>query len=125
MTTSTRKSQKGTLAIVGLLFLLSGAFRLASDAGQVFAEEPKTSVEDIVAEETRPLDRDHPARPEHLTNALAAIRDREARLVEREEEILERERSVESAEAAIRAELAKLQTTEEQLRKTINLASEA
>ena len=58
----------------------------ATEAGQAFAKgkEEERTLTEIVEAETRPLDREHPARPELLTNALEVIRDREARLIERE-----------------------------------------
>lgn len=120
------KSQKGTLAIVGILFLLSGVFRLATDAGQVIAQETaKPPAQSATETEFSSLESMDLARPEHLMNALKAIREREARLAERETEMAERERSVESAENAIRAELKKLQHAEDSLRETLTLASEA
>jgi len=120
------KSQKGTLAVVGMLFLLSGVFRFATEAGQVFAQESLESPAEATADsEFSTLESMDLARPKHLTHALKAIQNREARLLERENEMVERERTVEAAEDAIRAELQKLQHAEDSLRETLTLASEA
>jgi flagellar motility protein MotE (MotC chaperone) len=120
------KSQKGTLAIVGILFLLSGVFRVATEAGQVIAQESSDlGVKAAADSDFSSLESMDLARPKHLTHALKAIQDREFRLIERENEMEERERTVEAAENAIRAELEKLQYAEDSLRETLTLASEA
>jgi len=120
MTTS--KSQKGTLAIVGALFILSAGFRVMTEAGQVFADEPAGPVAQAESDGMDPIDL---ARPEFMEPALKAIREREARLVELEKEMNDRQKSVEAAEDAIRKELQNLKTAEDSLRATITLASEA
>lgn len=125
-TSQKTRSQKGTLAIVGLLFLLSAMFRLATEAGQVVAEELKPAEATNEAEdEFASLNSPDLARPEHLTKALKAIQDREARLKEREMEMEKREQSVIAAENAIRDELKKLERAEESLQETLTLAAEA
>lgn len=120
------KTQKGTLTIVGMLFLLSCAFRLATEAGQVVAQEAPVREDETLADtEFSSLESPDLSRPKQLVHALKAIQDREAKLEERENEMAERERSVEAAENAIRAELEKLQLAEDSLRETLTLASEA
>jgi len=117
-----KRTQKGTLAIIGALLLLSAGLRLATEAGQVIASEGilAGSPDPAAANQTQDL-----ARPDQMEVALAAIKKREARLMEREAEINERESSVEAAEQAIREEIEKLLETEENLRKTISVAAEA
>jgi flagellar motility protein MotE (MotC chaperone) len=115
------RPQKGTLAIIGALLLLSAAVRLATEAGQVIASEGVLSEKERVsAEPTHDL-----SRPDRMGAALEAIKKREARLIEREAEMDERESSVAAAEAAIREEIAKLNEAEEKLRKTITIAEDA
>lgn len=118
-----RRAQKGTLAIIGTLMLLSAGLRLATEAGQVIASESLQRVGAPSPEEPATvLDL---ARPDQLSAALEAIKKREARLIERETEIDSRESSVSAAEAAIQQELVKLQDAEQSLRDTIALASAA
>lgn len=120
--TRAAKRQKGTLAIIGALLLLSAFVRLATEAGQVIASEgaPTAEVTDTVESATLDL-----ARPKDMPAALEAIRKREARLIEREVEMDKRETTIASAEAAIQEELTRLEQAEQRLRETISLASAA
>ena len=115
-------SRKGTLAIIGTLLLLSAGVRLATEAGQVLASEGLAA--DTPAE-TLQVQSPDLARPENLTAALNAIKEREALLIQREAEISEREVVLAAAEDAIDAELAKLEQAEQSLRETISLAATA
>jgi flagellar motility protein MotE (MotC chaperone) len=115
-------SRKGTLAIIGTLLLLSAGVRLATEAGQVVASEG--TAEDTPAESLQVRSPDL-ARPDNLTAALNAIKEREALLIQREAEIAEREVILSAAEDAIDAELAKLEQAEKNLRETISLAATA
>lgn len=115
-------SRKGTLIIIGTLFILSAGVRLATDAGQVLASEgvdyeAATNSASAVAQDL--------ARPESLNAALDAIKRRERRLIDREAEIDSREASLSAAEAAIDLELTKLEEAEQSLRETIALAAAA
>ncbi|MCR9108391.1 hypothetical protein, partial [Marivita sp. XM-24bin2] len=116
------KNRKGTLAIIGSLLMLSAALRLATEAGQVFADEVKTAASTEKSIQPASVDL---ARPEHLTAALDAIKACEAKLIKREKEIEERETTLAAAEDAIDAELRKLEQAEHSLRQTISLASAA
>lgn len=117
-----KRTSKGTLAVIGALLMMSAALRLATEAGQVVASEgidaptaaddPQASAMDL-------------SRPEQMDAALEAIKKREAKLIAREAEIDEREASISKAETSIKAELAKLKTAEENLRRTIERASAA
>ena len=115
-------SRKGSLAIIGTLLLLSGGIRLVTEAGQVIASEEST--QDTPNSSSKPVSLDL-ARPEHLTVALNAIKQREARLIERETEIDKRETALAAAEEAIDSELEKLELAEKSLRETISLAATA
>lgn len=115
-------SRKGTLAIIGTLLLLSAGVRLATEAGQVVASEG--TAKDATAESLQMRSPDL-ARPDNLTAALNAIKEREAFLIQREAEIAEREVILSAAEDAIDAELAKLEQAEQNLRETISLAATA
>lgn len=112
------RGKQGTLAIIGTLMLLSAAVRLATEAGQAIASEYATEVP--VQETSMDL-----ARPDTLTAALQAIKDRETRLIAREAEIDEREAMLSAAERAIDAELEELERAETSLRQTISLAAAA
>jgi flagellar motility protein MotE (MotC chaperone) len=96
--------------------------RLATEAGQVVASEG--TAEDVQAESLQVRSPDL-ARPNNLTAALNAIKEREALLIQREAEIAEREVILSAAEDAIDAELAKLEQAEKNLRETISLAATA
>lgn len=118
----TKRPQRGTLAIIGALLLLSAGLRLATEAGQVIASEDILAAthDPFVTIQTQDL-----ARPDQMEAALEAIKKREARLIEREAEMAERESSLEVAEAAIHDEIAKLIDAEETLSKTISVATAA
>lgn len=107
-----------TLAIIGTLLLFSAAVRLVTEAGQVIASEGAPA--QTVLTPSTDL-----ARPESLTAALQAIKEREDRLMAREAEIDEREEILSAAELAIDAELEKLEQAETSLRQTISLAAAA
>lgn len=112
------RSRKGTLAVIGTLLMLSAGVRMVTEAGHALASEPRTEV-------GGPQRSPDLARPDNLTVALNAIKEREARLIAREAELSEREVILSAAEDAIDAELAKLEQAEQSLRETISLAAAA
>lgn len=102
--------------------MLSAAVRFATEAGQVLASDTPVDVIDAPTELGNPMDL---ARPEQMTAALNAIKQREVSLARRETELAEREAILSAAEEAIDAELAKLEQAEQSLRDTISLAASA
>lgn len=120
MNRARRTSRKSTLAIIGTLLLLSGVVRLATEAGQVIANESVPAEEPPFTDTTSDLNR-----PQNLDALLAALKDREARLTEKEQDLAMRERTVEIAEAEIDRQLDALEEAEASLRDTITLASRA
>jgi flagellar motility protein MotE (MotC chaperone) len=117
-----RRTSKSTLAVIGALLLMSAAIRLATEAGQVVANESSDAPTAADASQSSAMDL---SRPEQMDAALEAIKKREAKLIDREAEIDEREASISKAETSIKTELAKLKTAEENLKRTIERASAA
>ena len=118
--TRPKHRRRRTLALIGTLLFLSAVFRVATDAGQLIANEALKSSE--ATETARVPDLNG---PENLGELLAALKERETRLIAREQDIQMRERTVEVAEAAIDKQLAKLERAEQSLQNTITLASRA
>ena len=116
------RSRTGTLAIIGAFLVLSAGLRLVTEAGQVIASEGVAQDKTTDASQATTMDL---ARPDNLSAAFEAIRNREARLIEREAEISEREATLTAAEDAIDAELILLEEAEKSLRETISRAAEA
>lgn len=117
---SNSTGRKSTLALIGLLFLLSALVRLSTEAGQAFAREQALPVSNEVPETARTEQT-----PESLAQLLEALKEREARLVAREEDVAMRERTVEVVEAEIDKQLERLERAENSLKETITLASQA
>lgn len=117
-----RSTAKGALFVLGTLFLLSGVFRVVTEAGQAFAEDATEPAAEANQDLEDELDL---ARPERLNYALEVIRKREAKVAQREKDLEDRLRTLHSAEAAVRAKLQEMEDAEKSLQKTINLASEA
>lgn len=114
--------KKGTLAIVGMLLVLSAAIRLTTETGQVIASEALQKLDRVGSQQAQSQDL---ARPKDMAHLVEALKARQARIEERERELALREKSVEVAEDAIEIELAKLEQAEQKLRATINLANDA
>lgn len=117
---TTGRSRKSTLALIGTLLLLSALVRIATEAGQVIANEPAMPVKNEVPEAPRDL-----ASPDNLAEVLAALKEREARIAAREQDLEMRERTVELAEEEIDRQLERLEAAENSLRDTITLAAQA
>ncbi|MFA8387461.1 MAG: MotE family protein [Pelagibaca sp.] len=116
------RSRTGTLAIIGAFLVLSASLRLVTEAGQVIASEGMAREKTTDTSQATSMDL---ARPDNLSAAFEAIKNREARLIEREAEISEREATLAAAEDAIDTELALLEEAEKSLRETISRAAEA
>lgn len=114
--------KKGTLAIVGMLLVLSAAIRLTTETGQVIASEALQHLDRVGSQQAPSQDL---SRPEDMAHLVEALKTRQAQIEERERELELREKSVEVAEDAIEIELAKLEQAEQKLRATINLANDA
>ncbi|MCK0151831.1 hypothetical protein MWU54_17440 [Marivita sp. S6314] len=108
--------------MIGTLLLLSAGLRIATDASAVIASEGLETSKHNLAELSPNTDL---ARPQDMEVVLEALKDRETQVSEREEQMALREKEIEQAERAIEAELEKLEQAEENLRRTITLASEA
>jgi flagellar motility protein MotE (MotC chaperone) len=109
------KSGLGTLVILALLFVSSGALRLGSGVGSALANE--VAVPDEAAE---PLA--CPATPAVLAEALTA---RETDVALREAALTDRTAALALAESAIDKRLAELQEAEAALAATLAIADEA
>jgi flagellar motility protein MotE (MotC chaperone) len=112
-----RRAGQGTLAILGLLFLSSGALRLGSGVGEALAMEAETpELAAIVEEQTcTPL-------PSELATALSA---REAAVVAGELVLKDKLAAMALAEAAITDRLNELTAAEEALAATLAIADNA
>jgi flagellar motility protein MotE (MotC chaperone) len=118
--TKSARPRKRTLALVGTLLLLSAVLRLATEAGQVIANEAQHSAKVETSSEVQELNR-----PENIEGLLTALKDREARVIAREQDVQMREKTIEVAEEQIEIQLAKLERAEASLQETITLASKA
>lgn len=110
-----RKSGRGALFIVAMLFAMSGALRLGSGVGAALAsseDAPLTTSEDQPVCES----------PAALSEALTL---REDRINAREAALQDRLAALALADAAITERLAEMQLIEEELRSTLALADQA
>lgn len=111
-----RKSGRGALFIVAMLFAMSGALRLGSGVGAALAGTDDEPEEDGVAE---------PQICESPAALSEAITLREDRLAVREAALQDRLAALTLAEAAITERMAEMQAMEEELRSTLALADKA
>jgi len=111
-----RRSGRGTLFIVAMLFAMSGALRLGSGVGAALA-----SSEDVKAEEPV-VERTTCESPAALSEALS---QREDRLTVREAALEDRLAALALADAAITKRMAEMQAMEDELRSTLALADKA
>jgi flagellar motility protein MotE (MotC chaperone) len=118
--TKSATPRKRTLALVGTLLLISAVLRLATEAGQVIANEALQSAKVETGSDVQDLNR-----PENIDGLLKALKDREARVIAREQDVQMREKTIEVAEEQIELQLEKLERAEASLQETISLASKA
>lgn len=114
-----RKSSRGALVIIAILFAASGALRLGDGLGSALAEASKEAhtpqeAPAGIAEAAGPAG-DCPAPPAALA---AALSEREGRLAAQEAAVADREAALALADEAITGRLAELQVAEEEMRKT-------
>ena len=111
-----RKSGRGALFVIAMLFAMSGALRLGSGVGAALAESGG-------AAEEKPA-----AQPQTCENPVAlseALTLREDRLTAREAALQDRLAALALAETAISERMAEMQAMEEELRSTLVLADQA
>jgi len=118
MRAKTQPRKSGTITVIVILFLASGAIRMAEIA-PAFAEEmqPDTALETMQMASAAPAP-DMPA-------LLKAIQDREAQIAEREAYIDRRMQMLAVAEQRIREQMDALQEAESKLSATLTLADNA
>ncbi|MEL6642552.1 MAG: hypothetical protein AAFQ79_01345 [Pseudomonadota bacterium] len=105
---------RGALFVLALTFLGSGILRIADGTAMAIARE---GAETGAAEDT--ADSPTPAAQPGLSEALAAIREREAAVTVREAQIEDRLAALDLAEAAIARQLAELEAAEARLMATM------
>ncbi len=110
-------SGRGALAVIGLLFLSSGALRFGSGVGEALAMETEVQA---------PPDLPEPQVCEALPASLAtALSAREAAVSLGELALKDRIAALALAEATITQRLAELQAAEDALARTLSIADEA
>ena len=116
-----RRSTRGALIIIALLFAGSGALRIGSGVGTALAEAAKDlEIPDAVPVSTAA--EGCPLPPAELAAALSA---RENRLAAQEAALNDRAAALALADAAITQRLSELKAAEEELRSTLALADGA
>lgn len=110
-----RKTGRGALFIVGMLFAMSGALRLGSGVGAALASSEDTP--EPVVPEAQTCES-----PVALSEALTL---REDRLIAREAALQDRLAALALADAAITKRMGEMQAMEEELRATLALADQA
>ncbi|MFP4273785.1 MAG: MotE family protein [Paracoccaceae bacterium] len=115
-----RARGRGTLVLIAGLLLASAITRLGNEAGQAFARQP-----DPAEIADAPSGNPGCEPEEDLAPLLAALQEREDRLVSREAEIAGRMQALALADREITERLARLEAAEESLRATIALADTA
>ncbi len=111
-----RRSGRGTLHIIAALLVTSGLVRGIMVSSPVFAENAQSDIIDDVATPEPPIE------PGSL---LAALQEREERLVVRENQVTDRIQAIRIAETKIEEQLVALQQAEAALRDTLALAETA
>lgn len=117
-----RRSGRGALLIIALIYVCSGMMRLGGTVGTALAENSKTAAESHETASNTPAEATCPPPPAALA---AALSDREGRLRAREAAILDRESALALADQAITQRLSALEAAEQELRKTLALADGA
>lgn len=117
-----RKSGRYALILIAGFFLASGLLRLGSGTGSAIARE---------VEALRHTQNDEPIAPqacetgEGISELLAAIKEREARIEKREASLEDRMKALGVAEVSIKRNMAALVEAEENLKATMALADTA
>ncbi len=114
-------NRPGTISIIVMCFLASGAIRLA-EVGTAVAQEMGGSHEFLGARDTTPQACEPEAEPSVL---LAALQTRESQLAERESYIDRRQQVLEVAETRIKEQMQALEDAQAQLSATLTLADDA
>lgn len=113
-------ASRGALGIIALILVLSGAARLWGETGHALARE--------ITSLARPA---KPSTPEtceptpEIGAVLAALQEREAKLIAAEARAAEKEQTLAVAKDEVTRQIALLEETEANLRATITLAEEA
>jgi len=118
-----RRSSRGALALIAALFLASGILRLADGTGEAIAESIGR-----LTEEHQPTPASAPETcemPEGIDELLAALQEREDKIVARETALEERLKMLEVVEKRVKREIAALKQAQADLDKTIALADGA
>ncbi|WP_146584596.1 MotE family protein [Puniceibacterium confluentis] len=117
-----KRRAKGSLAVIGGLLVASALVRLGGDAGQAFAKGSAPTearlADSIDAPETCASEAD-------IAPILAAIDQREARVVKRESDIRSRMQALSLAETEIDRKMTALVDAEQKLRSTLAVAETA
>jgi flagellar motility protein MotE (MotC chaperone) len=110
------KAGRGALAVIGILFLSSGALRFGSGIGEALAMETETAAEEPAAPMVcEPL-------PADLAAALSA---RESAVARDEQALKDQTAAVALAEEAIEKRLSELVAAEDALAQTLAIADQA
>ncbi|MEL6169686.1 MAG: hypothetical protein AAFR35_13420 [Pseudomonadota bacterium] len=115
-----RHPKPGTLLVVAAIFAVSAAVRIAADRPVMWSW-----VAAFAADGTPGAEEMDTVSDAGLLAALAAIQDRERRVVDKELALEDRLRALNIAEQAVAVRLTELEAAEERLRSTIALADGA
>lgn len=115
-----RRPGRGTLATIAVLFIGSAVLRAGMGAGTALARGEESSQIEAPAEVVQSCEP-----PAEIAPVLAALNDREARIVQREAQLRDRMRALAVAEDEVSRRTEELVAAEEALRATIALADGA
>ena len=118
-----RRTTRGALVIIALLFASSGALRIGSGVGTALAEASKGH--DVPMEAPTPAVVEGEGCPLPPAELAAALSDRESRLAIQEAALQDRSAALALADEAIMQRLAELKAAEEKLSSTLSQADGA
>ncbi len=120
--TPRRKAGRGALMVIASLFLASGILRLLDGTGEAIAK----SIEEMSHSEAEVKPGSQACEtPEGIGELLAALQEREARIIEREARLKDRLKVLSVAETRLKQEMEALEKAESELEKTIAMADSA
>lgn len=117
-----RRTGRGSVMLITMLFIASAVVRLSTYPGFAFAENTHSDEEAHV--ESDPQTKDALTRPQ-IASLLDALRAREDAVSERELKAEVRSKALAAADVEIRERLLRLEETENRLRETLALADSA